>query len=361
MKRILALLLAAATLLCLFSGCAAKKSAAAADTVEFTDNLGRTVQLPQELTRIAPSGPTASMILATIAPEYLVSIDATPSSAQAPYLPDELLTLPTTGQMFGKKSTLNLETLLECEPQVIIDLGDRRDDTAASLDALQEQVGIPVIFLDADIANMEQMYRTLGSILAGKAERGDALADFAAETVALASENSAKITDAERVRVMYTSAADGLGTNARGSSQAQVLEMVGAENAIELPEVSNRGGGNIIDLEQLYNFDPDAILFTSDSIYGSVADDPAWQGLRAIESGRYYEVPALPYNWLSNPPSVNMLLGVWWLGNLLYPQYYDYDMTAKAQDIFQLLWGYTLTDADAAAMLEHSSLKRAEA
>ena len=67
MKRFLALILAAATLLCLLSGCAAQNSAAAGDTAPFTDDLGRTVQLPKDLTRIAPSGSVASMVLATIA------------------------------------------------------------------------------------------------------------------------------------------------------------------------------------------------------------------------------------------------------------------------------------------------------
>ena len=80
MKRFLALILAAATLLCLLSGCAAQNSAAAGDTAPFTDDLGRTVQLPKDLTRIAPSGSVASMVLATIAPEYMVCIAATPSS-----------------------------------------------------------------------------------------------------------------------------------------------------------------------------------------------------------------------------------------------------------------------------------------
>ena len=210
MKRFLALILAAATLLCLLSGCAAQNSAAAGDTAPFTDDLGRTVQLPKDLTRIAPSGSVASMVLATIAPEYMVCISSTPSSAQYKYLPENLLKLPTTGQMFGAKSTLNLETLLGCAPQVIIDIGDERTDTAANLDALQRQIGVPVIFLNGDVSNMEQMYRTLGMLLAGKAERGDALAEFAAETVAMAAENREKITDSKRLRVMYTSGTAGL-------------------------------------------------------------------------------------------------------------------------------------------------------
>ena len=47
----------------------------------------------------------------------------------------------------------------------------------------------------------------------------------------------------------------------------------------------------------------------------------------------------MPYNWLSNPPSLNMLLGIWWLGNLLYPQYYDYDMAEKNAGNIQIILG----------------------
>ena len=152
----------------------------------------------------------------------------------------------------------------------------------------------------------------------------------------LPAENSAKIAEDQRLSVLYSSGSDPLGTNAEGSSQAQALGIVGAKNAVVLEDVSNKGGGNPINLEQLYRFDPDVILFTAGSTYSTAADDEAWQPLRAIEAGRYYEIPSMPYNWLSNPPSLNMLLGVWWLGNLLYPQYYAYDMVEKTQEMFRL-------------------------
>ena len=89
----------------------------------------------------------------------------------------------------------------------------------------------------------------------------------------------------------------------------------------------------------------------------AAADDAAWQPLRAIEEGDFYEIPSMPYNWLSNPPSLNMLLGIWWLGNLLYPQYYDYDMVEKTQEIFQLFWDYDLSEEEARQMLANSTLK----
>ena len=351
-KKLFALLLALALVCGSLSGCASERQTAPAEpTVPFTDSLGRTVDIPETLTRVAPSGTVASMFLATIAPEYMTTINATPSSSQYKYLDPRLIDLPTTGQMYGSKSTLNLESILTSGAQVVIDLGDKKDNMAADLDALQRQIGMPVIFIEADLPHMAEAYRTLGKILSGKESRGEELAAFVDETVSLAEENAAKIQDSERISVLYTSGSSGLNTNAKGSIQAQVLDLMGIENAAVVEDVSNKGGGNVISLEQLYNFDPDVILFADGSIYDTVTDDSAWSQLTAISTGKYYEVPCSPYSWLSGPPSMNMILGVWWLGNLLYPEVYDYDMTAKAQEIYKVFWNYDLTAEEAAAML----------
>ncbi len=397
-RRILALLLALVMVLGLMTGCASGKTETAApetaqtetapaeeaaaeetapaeetaaeetapaeeaafETVEFTDSLGRTVTLPADITRIAPSGAVATMMLAAIAPECMVTVNATPSDRQMAFLSSNLASLPETGQMYGSKANLNLETLLSADPQVVIDLGDKKGDIAADLDALQEQIGIPVIFLEADLPHMAAAFRTLGGLLSGKADRGEAIASLIDRTTAMAAENAAKITDDMRVRAMYTTGEDGLGTNAAGSVQAQVLDLVGVENAVVVEDVTNKGGGNIISLEQLYNFDPDVILFDANSIYETVTDDPAWAQLTAISTGKYYEVPGSPYSWLSGPPSMNMILGVWWLGNLVYPEIYDYDMSEMTQEIYKTLWNYDLTAEETAALLGNSTLKAAQ-
>lgn len=151
-KKLFVLLLALALLCGSLSGCASERQTAPAEpTVPFTDSLGRTVDIPETLTRVAPSGTVASMFLATIAPEYMTTINATPSSSQYKYLDPRLIDLPTTGQMYGSKSTLNLESILTSGAQVVIDLGDKKDNMAADLDALQSKSGMPVIFIEADL------------------------------------------------------------------------------------------------------------------------------------------------------------------------------------------------------------------
>lgn len=392
-RRILALLLALVMVAGLMTGCASGRQEAAApettqtespaaeetaaepeqteespaeeeapaepETVSFTDSLGRTVELPADITRIAPSGAVATMILAAIAPECMVTINTAPSESQMAFLPANLAALPETGQMYGSKANLNLETLLAADPQVVIDLGDKKGDMAEDLDALQAQIGIPVVFIEADLAHMAAAFRTLGGLLSGKSDRGEELAALVDRTTAIAEENTAKITDDMRVRAMYTTGEDGLGTNAAGSMQAQVLDMVGVENAVVVEDVSNKGGGNVISLEQLYNFDPDVILFSDGSIYSTVTDDSAWSQLTAISTGKYYEVPGSPYSWLSGPPSMNMILGVWWLGNLIYPEIYDYDMETMTQELYKTLWGYELSSEEVTALLGNSTLKAA--
>lgn len=322
----------------------------AAETVTFTDSSGREVELPANITKIAPSGPVATMILAAFAPEKLVCAGTKVNENQIPYLYDGIGDLPVTGQLYGGKATLNLEELLATGAEVIIDLGDFKKSIADDLTALQEQTGLPCIFIEADLTHMADAFRSLGTIL-GKEERGEELAKLVEETMTMAAENSAKITEEQQLSVLYSSGSDPLGTNAEGSSQAHVLGIVGAKNAVVLEEVTSKGGGNMINMEQLYNFDPDVVLVTDAAALEIIETEAAWQELRAVKDGRVYTVPCDPYCWLSAPPSMNMILGVWWLGNLLYPDVYDYDMTAKAQEIYKVFWNYDLTAEEAAAML----------
>ena len=326
------------------------------ETILFTDSAGRRVELPKDITRVAPSGAVATMILATLCPEYMVCVSSTPSSGQYKYLPANLMDLPTTGQLYGSRSTINLESLISASPQIIIDLGDRKEKIDVDMNTLQRTAGIATVFIEADLPHLSSAYRTLGEIL-GMEERAETLASFVDETMATAAENLAKIPESERKSVMFTSGTSGLNTNAAGSVQAQVLDVVGAVNAVIVEDISNAGGGNVIGLEQLYNFDPEVILFSGGSIYSMVSEFPAWSDLSAVKNGLFYEIPGLPYNWLANPPSVNMVLGIWWLGNLLYPEFYDFDMVETAQRAYRLFWGYELSEDEARLMLEGSTLK----
>lgn len=139
--------------------------------------------------------------------------------------------------------------------------------------------------------------------------------------------------------------------------QAVDIELAGGVNVLVSDTMSNKSGGGSIDPEALMALGPDVILLTADGFYDRVERDGIWKRLRAVQNGAVYEIPSLPYGWMSNPPSVNQVLGVYWLGNLLYPELYDYDMTEKAQEFYRLFWHYELSADEARALLAHSTLK----
>ena len=326
------------------------------ETKTVKDDTGRNVEMPAQITAIAPSGATAQMLLMSIAPELLVGLSASPTRAQRPYFPEEMWYLPTFGQFYGSKSTLNMESLIAAEPQLIIDLGDRKLTILADMTSIQNQTGIPTIFFEADLPHMANAFRELGVIL-DREETTEEQAQFIERTLAMAEEKSAQIPEDERKTVMYSTGATGLAVNADESTQSQVIDLIGAKNAIIPDTVTNKGGGTTVSLESVYQIQPDIIVFMAGGPYNEVEENE-WSELEAVKNGNYYEIPNVPYCWLSSPPSVNMVLGVWWLGQLVYPDIYnDYDMVEIAQEFYDLFWHYELSEEEARELLSQSLFK----
>ncbi len=63
-------------------------------------------------------------------------------------------------------------------------------------------------------------------------------------------------------------------------------------------------------------------------------------------------VPNAFFNWMGRPPSINQLMGVYWLGNLVYPDIYDADVRAKAKQFYELFFDYQISDDELDTLLE---------
>ncbi len=326
------------------------------ETTTVTDDYKRSVEIPQEVTRIAASGAAAQMILMPLASDLLVGLTSSPSTLQMPYFPEDMWYLPTFGQFYGSKSSLNVEALIDAQPQLIFDLGDRKNSGKSDMNDIQKRTGVPTLFFEGSLEALPETYRQLGQIL-GREEEAEKLAKFIEDTNAMAVENKKKIPPEKVYRVLYGTGPTGLACNAFGSSQADVIDIVGAENAIHPAEITDRGGGTVVSLEEVYKEQPDVIILAKGGPYEQLKTNE-WSGLDAVKNNQYYEIPDLPYSWMSSPPSVNRVLGVYWLGKLLYPEYYDFDMVEKAQEFYQLFWHYDLSTEEAEEMLANSVLKQ---
>ncbi len=317
---------------------------AAADTITFTDDLGRTVELPAQIDKICPSGFTAQQVLLTIAPDKLVGLAQELNEDQLKIFGDKFADYPVFGAVLGATDNLNREAVAAAAPQVIIDTGEAKKGAKEDLDALQEQLGIPVVFIEAKLSDYGAAYERLGELL-GMEERGNELAQYCTDAYNTTETVMAGIPENERVRMAYLLGENGLNAIAKTSFQGAVMDIV-ANNVVVVDDVSGKGNGNEVSLEQIALWNPDLIIFQTGSIYDTVGDNPAWAGIAAIDNDNYYQVPNDPWCWMNNPPTVNQLMGMQWLPRLLYPDKFEDSIAEVTRAYYSTMYNYDLSDEE---------------
>lgn len=336
-----------------FCGCTQTQTAAKTETKEFTDSTGRTVTLPETITRIAITGPLSQIYIIPLAGDLLVGVSNAYAEDAEKYLPAYISQKPEIGQLYGGKGEMDLEALLAAGPEVVIDIGESKKTTAQDLEALTQQTGIPFIHIDATVFTAPEAYRTLGTLLR-REEQAEQLAAWCENTyAAMTSLMDAVDADNARKNVLYCLGDKGVNVLAESSFHAETINLM-ANNLAVVEEAVSTGLGNEVDLEQILLWDPEVILFAPDSCYEQIAGDKQWQSVSAVAAGRYYQTPTGPYGWLSSPPAVQRYLGMLWLGQLLYPEYVQYDLQEEITEYYRLFYGCDLTEELYQSLVENA-------
>lgn len=350
MKKFISLFLAVVMCLSICAcGAQPKQEPAQPETRQFTDDCGRTVTLPAKIEKVAVSGPLSQIYILPLCPELMVGYASEFSENMGKYIKQEYLSLPTLGQLYGGKGTMDLEALLAAAPDVVIDIGEQKGNIKEELDGLTEQCGISFVHIDATVETAPAAYRRLGELV-GKQEKAEELAVYLEGVLNRTKDIMSKVdADGARKTLVYCLGDKGQNVLAEKSFHAETLNLV-AKNVAEIEDVVSSGAGNEVDMEQLMLWNPEYIVFAPDSVYSQVGSDQAWQQLDAVKNGNYVQTPTGPYGWLQSPPSVQRYLGLMWLTSLLYPEYCDYDIKTEIQQYYKLFYDYDLSDAEYAEL-----------
>ena len=68
-------------------------------------------------------------------------------------------------------------------------------------------------------------------------------------------------------------------------------------------------------------------------------------------------IDLLYFNWFDRPPSVNRILGVRWLGNIIYPEVFDIDIKQETKDFYEMFYHRELTDEEVEEILTNATVK----
>jgi iron complex transport system substrate-binding protein len=294
--------------------------------------------VPARVERVFPAGPPASVMLYTLAPELLLGWTRPNGAEEREFLLPDIGSRPEVGRITGRGNTANLEAVLTLKPDLILDVGYVTDTYVSLADRVQQQTGIPYALLDGSFQGTAAAYRKLGELI-GRRDDAEVLAGYTEHTLASISGRIAGIAKEQRPRVYLARGPRGLETGLGGSITVETVELL-ARNVAG----ATRGGLGNVSIEQVLVWNPDVIVTIDRDFAAKVYDDPAWATVAAVRARRVHLAPHLPFGWVDFPPSVNRLIGLWWLAKILYPSLFPENLSLLTREFYQKFYYLPVTD-----------------
>ena len=260
---------------------------------------------------------------------------------------DTFRTLPSCGVGGPNAQAAEAEKILVCEPDIVIS----EYEDVEKADALQEQLGVPVVTLrtgpngvfdDAFAQSME----LLGKVF-GKEERAQSLLSFLNGEIAALTERTASISDEEKPAVYIC----GLG-NWGTTNHLMTAQNYAAFNLANVRNVVTdlgKDGIQAIEAEKFAALGEETDIMILDAaavknIAPLYQEDPTmFDTCKAWQNGEVYLEMA--YNAYYTNYEI-ALINAWFIAKTVYPeQFSDIDMTEKTNEITQEFLGQPLAEA----------------
>lgn len=322
------------------------------NTREISDMAGRKLEVPKKINKLMSTDSVGAIIIYSLSPDKLVGWNYDLREEEKQYINEKYHDLPNLGG--AGKSPLNLEELLKIDPDLLVSVGEIDQANIEKMDELSEKIGKPVLMLESDLNKLDESYEILGNIL--EEERAKELAQYCKDTMDDIKKNAEKIKEEDKKGLYYAEGPSGLETEPSNSWHSQVIDLLGARNVAQVEENKDKGKTEV-NLEQIIDWNPEIIISWADErggYYSGILKDPAWQDISAVKEDKVYEIPNRPFNWFDRPPSVNRVLGIRWLGNLIYPEIYNYNIKEEVRNFYKIFYHYELSDEEVEELIKNS-------
>jgi iron complex transport system substrate-binding protein len=322
-----------------------------ADFITVTDHNDNVVQVPKNAQRIAVCDilPLPSVLCVFFdSAEKLVGIAPSSMSAAQNSLLSQLyseILNAQTGYMNG--TDVNTEELMQLAPDVVF--------YSASNPALGEKLTASGFCAIAVSANkwqyncIETLNNWIGllSQIFPENDRAALCRSYSEDVYAMVQERVKDIPDAERARAFFLFQYNDstIMTSGQLFFGQWWADAIGAVNVANELATDN---SVTVNLEQVYDWNPDIIFMTNfntfqpDDLYHSTVGTYDWSGIQAVQDKSVYKMPLGMYR--SYTPGIDTPITLLWMAKTTYPaRFEDIDVTQKAIDYYETVFGVTLT------------------
>jgi len=313
------------------------------------DMQGRTVSVPEKISKIYGSAPPLTALLYALAPDMLVGVNTPFSNEDKAFLSPRAAALPDLGGVFGMGRQVNPETLLGIKPDVALAWKSDYIDQA-TIETPFKNIGVPLLYIKLDtLSDWPQALEYVGRLL-GREARSKELAQYLRQTLSRVEKAVSGLSDSQKVRVYYAESPDGFATDCNRSFHTEAIELAGGYNVYRC-EPKDHSGMERVSAEQILLFAPQLILSQDRSFLTSVKTDQRWKNIPAVQAGKVYAIPRSPFNWIDRPPSYMRAIAILWLTNMFYPDRLPLDIRKETKQFYRLFLNVNLSDANVEALL----------
>ncbi len=362
LRRTLTLILC----LCLLAGSvpAGRSLAEAPSEVTLTDHADRTVTVPVNPERVAVLDilPLASVLTVflgsakTIVAMQPASYAAAKNGVLSELFPEVLEV--RTDIMNGED--VNVEALLALEPQIVFYNAGNKANAEMLENAGITAVGVSPVKWHYDCIETYDQWIALLSKIYPEASLEAEVSAYSTRMRDLIQERTAKLTGEEKRRVLFLFQYD---ENRMITSGASFFgqwwcDAVGAVNVAH--DVAADNANAVITMEQVYAWDPDAIVITNftatqpEDLYGNAIGSDDWSTVSAVANGQVFKMPLASYRTYT--PGVDTPLTLEWLALCLYPELFpEFDLAEDVRAYYRELYQVELTEEQIESMYHPSS------
>lgn len=329
-----------------------KSEESSEETRVIVDHTGAQVTIPAELDRIVISSilplPSVYCLFRNSAEDIVGIHPSSMAAAENSYLINVFPELSNADTSFVENCEINIEQLLTLEPDVVF-YGASNTDEREKYD----NAGIPAIGFSTTMAGYDSVetyadWIELFGEIYGESEAANEIIEAGRKSAGEITTITDKIAPEDRpdVLILYQYSDGVIKTSGKGHFGQYWISSGGGRNVAE-----DLDGGPEVNMEQIYQWDPDIILITNfspylpEDLYNNSIEGHDWSNVTAVKNGQVYKFPLGMYRWY--PPASDTPLVLKWLAKTIQPELFaDLDMDKEIRDYYKEHYGVELTDED---------------
>lgn len=319
------------------TGCGSGSGAGSTAMKTVTDCTGKEVKVPEDPQRVACLYATAAHMMAML--DEQDKIVGCPNGVKTDVLMQMKYPEITETSTPHQEGSINTEELLRTDTDLAL-ISYSLSQSPGELEKLEE-AGIPYAVIDyTTMDELKNAVSVAGDIF-GKEDQADSYNEFFDDTIGMVDEKLADVSEDEQPSV-YHSVNEATRTDPEGSICAEIMNRAGVHDISVDKGTVGKGKNAYVTLEEIYKWDPDAMINNESSVTEYILSDTKWKGLTAVKNKKVYTLPVGATRWC-HPGSMEAHMGVLAVAYTFYPdKFRDFDIEKYVSDYYSEYFGLDL-------------------